>query len=574
MIASPVQCSLFVDDFAIYCTKSDAVTACKYLQEAIDKVSKWADERGFKFSPQKTTAVQFSRLRRVEQRPKLILKGSIIPYEDQVKFLGVTFDKKLTWGPHINELKIKVKKSLNILKVVSSFDWGADRKSLLKLYNSLCRSKLEYACQIYSSACKSRLKELDVIHNLGIRICTGAFRTSPVESIYVDAGELPLDLRREELGLRYIQRMKTNRSNPSFKVLANSNSERFDKPRASKPFQVRINEEVNDDTCKTQKIQKVSYPIYPPWLMPQIRTCPKMMTKKNKSEEECRAKFLDHDNCHHSNHVKVFTDGSKSTTGVGAAVLIEDTIYQSKLPSTASVYTAELTAISSALRLISEREENEYVIYTDSYSSIRAIQQFNPFHPILQKIQEWLFKLHIKYKKIHFCWIPSHVGIQQNETVDKAAKEASLAANIDFKHIPHTDMKKTISHYINSKWQEKWSSPSLINNKKYRKIRPSVGMWISSSNPSRRYEIILTRLRIGHTRITHGFLFEGGRPPECDHCQVQLTVEHILVDCRKYVNQRIRHHTHDKELHILLDDDMDVDNIMEFLKEIDLFYKI
>ena len=35
-------------------------------------------------------------------------------------------------------------------------------------------------------------------------IYSGAFRTSPVESLSVDTHQLPLDLRREELGLRYL----------------------------------------------------------------------------------------------------------------------------------------------------------------------------------------------------------------------------------------------------------------------------------------------------------------------------------------------------------------------------------
>ena len=209
-IHSPVNCSLFVDDLAIYCSSYDAVTACRYLQKAIDDINKWAEENGFKFSPQKTIAVRFTRSRRFEVIPTLKLKGNILPYEDKVKFLGVIFDKGLTWGPRIKMLKENVKKSLNILKVVSSFDWGADRKSLLRLYNSLCKSKIDYACQIYSSASKSNLKELDVVHNLGLRICTGAFRTSPVESIYIDANDVPLELRREELGLRYITRIKSS----------------------------------------------------------------------------------------------------------------------------------------------------------------------------------------------------------------------------------------------------------------------------------------------------------------------------------------------------------------------------
>ena len=574
-ISSPVKCSLFADDLAIFCTSYDALSACRHLQTAINSISKWADDHGFRFSPQKTVAVRFATSRKSEEIPVLKLKDNILPYEDQVKFLGVIFDKKLNWGPHIKNLKEEVRKSLNILKVVSSYDWGADRNCLLKLYNSLCKSKIDYACQIYSSACKTRLEELDPVHNLGLRLCTGAFRTSPKESLYVDSHELPLDLRREELGLRYMTRIKSAPQNPSFMILGSCNMNLFKNSQSSKPFDVRLNEQVEDTSLKRQKIAEVGYPNFPPWLFPKMNVCPKLLVKKNVTSEECKAKFLEHDHLNHSDHVKVFTDGSKSCNGVGCAVYIDSTTYQAKLSPMASVFTAELTAITEALALISERQEKEFVIYTDSYSSILALQHFNSFNPLVRKAQEWLFKLHSKFK-IYFCWIPSHVGILQNEEVDRAARHASSASelNITRSRIPHCDMKKPIRDYIWNKWQKKWMSPDLKNNRKYRKIRPCVNPWLSSSQSNRRTERNLCRLRIGHSRLTHSFRFERTSPPMCDHCQVQLTIEHILVDCTAFVEKRRIYHLDGKSLDILLGDDINVQDIMNFLKDINLYFKL
>ena len=147
-IPTGVQGSLFVDDFAIYCSASTAIEACRNIQIAINAAKEWADARGFRFSVQKTKAIRFTRKRKIEVVPTLFLKDSILPYEEEVKFLGVIFDKKLTFAPHINDLANRVKSSLNILKVVSHFDWGADRKTLLKLYTTLfeqtrlCKSNL------------------------------------------------------------------------------------------------------------------------------------------------------------------------------------------------------------------------------------------------------------------------------------------------------------------------------------------------------------------------------------------------------------------------------------------------
>ena len=92
-------------------------------------------------------------------------------------------------------------KALNILIVIGNTDWGADRKVMLRLYRYLVRSKLDYGCNVYGSARKSYLQMLDPIHNQGLRLCLGAFRTSTVESLYVDAHEPSLGARRTKLSL-------------------------------------------------------------------------------------------------------------------------------------------------------------------------------------------------------------------------------------------------------------------------------------------------------------------------------------------------------------------------------------
>ena len=97
-------------------------------------------------------------------------------------------------------------------------------KTCIKLYNAVCRTKLDYVCQIYSLACKTKLKEVDVVHNLGFRIGHVAYRTS-IESIYIESNQLPLDLRREALVLPYVQRLKSSPNNPAYKVLAYCDSE-------------------------------------------------------------------------------------------------------------------------------------------------------------------------------------------------------------------------------------------------------------------------------------------------------------------------------------------------------------
>ena len=111
------------------------------------------------------------------------------------KFLGLYFDSHLFWNLHIQQLKINTQKSMNILKVITGY---IIETSLLKLYNAICKSKIYYACQIYSFASKSTLCSLDVVHNQAFKAYTGAYKTSPIESMMVIFGERPLDYYRNQ----------------------------------------------------------------------------------------------------------------------------------------------------------------------------------------------------------------------------------------------------------------------------------------------------------------------------------------------------------------------------------------
>ena len=191
--------SLYVDDFCMCYRSKSMRTIEKHLQQCMNRIEDWALHNGFKFSKSKTQCVHFCQPRKVHDDPELYLYGSLIPVVEDFKFLGISFDRKLSFIPHIKYLKAKCLKALNLLKVLSHTNWGADRTVLLQLYRSLIRSKLDYGSIVYGSARKSYLMMLDTVHHQGLRLALGAFRTSPVESLYVEAEEPSLYLRRNLL---------------------------------------------------------------------------------------------------------------------------------------------------------------------------------------------------------------------------------------------------------------------------------------------------------------------------------------------------------------------------------------
>ena len=263
--------SLYVDDFCMCYRSKSMRTIERHLQQCINRIEDWALHNGFKFSKSKTQCVHFCQLRKVHDDPELYLYGSLIPVVEDFKFLGIIFDRKLSFIPHIKYLKAKCLKALNLLKVLSHTNWGADRTVLLQLYRSLIRSKLDYGSIVYGSARKSYLMMLDTVHHQGLRIALGAFRTSPVESLYVEAEEPSLYLRREKLALQYAIRLAANPSNPTFKVtfaphISQDLIDLYDsKPNAIRSFGLRIAPLLTSANIDKEQIETHSVSEIPSW---------------------------------------------------------------------------------------------------------------------------------------------------------------------------------------------------------------------------------------------------------------------------------------------------------------------
>ena len=124
-------------------------------------------------------------------------------------------------------------------------------------------------------------------------------------------------------------------------------------------------------------------------------------------------------------HYAIYTDGSKSPSGVGLAATSPSNTIQYSLPSNASVFTAELPAIYSALTIIKNMPPQKFIIYSDSRSAIEALKSYLPKNTLVQQIKYSIHELYEEGINVEICWIPAHVGVKGNEEADKAAKEAT-----------------------------------------------------------------------------------------------------------------------------------------------------
>ena len=208
----------------------------------------------------------------------------------------------------------------------------------------------------------------------------------------------------------------------------------------------------------------------------------------------------------HQNYVQIFTDGSKVDEKVAAAAVLSVTPNSHcscRLRDHCSTYTAELQAILLALKQAYQSQERKFIIFSDSLSALQALGKLKTDHPLLIQIQEFLHKMNADQKEIVFMWVPGHVGIQGNEAVDGAAKEAhDNKPTTDF--MPFSDLKPLTAKYVYQVWQKEWDETGLVFNK-FHEILPKLRDKLLSFCNTRKENTALNQLHIGHSYLTHSF---------------------------------------------------------------------
>ena len=518
-----VECSLYVDDFVIM-YKSPTIDAIqRKLQHTINRLEKWTLKNGFTISKNKTVAMHFCPDKKCMD-PVLKLDNDPIQFVKEAKFLGLIWDTKLTFEPHIKYLKARCQKSLNILKVLSRTEWGADRTTLLKLYRSLVRSKLDYGCLVYGSASKTALAKLDPVHNQGLRLSLGAFRL---------------------LALQYAIKLKANPGNPAYDVVFNPKYQNLyaNKDSATDSFGIYCKKLLKEAKIDVGEIAINSFPDIPIWDSEPV-TVDFTLSEFDKSStsstvfksrfNEVKQKYLDF--CH------IYTDGSKVETKVASAYVCPYGTRGYRLRDGCSIFTAEVEAINKALTYVKVSARKNFVIFSDSMSVLQAIESQESKNPLVNRVLQACQQILSNGKFITFCWLPSHRDIRGNEDADHAAKDALSKAQPENFELPCTDVFMKIQPFILSLWQKRWDKE--VGNKLHA-IMPQIDDKYYSGCKNRKDEVIINRLRIGHTRLTHSFRMENRpHPPLCDQCEGdhELTVKHILIECNFLKIIRRRHY--------------------------------
>lgn len=321
----------------------------------------------------------FFARKKIGAEVQLYLYEKVIKRVESFKFLGVWFDARLTWRVHIDSVVSKCKKVINVMRCLAGTEWGADRAALRTLYIGLIRSVLDYGYVAYGSASKSVLAKLDKIQAEALRICSGAFKTTSVPALQVEMGEMPLELRRQQIMMTYWANLQGHTNHPTSKAIEPC-WEHEKSPSKSFGWVLR-------ETARGMGLLERSFSpsvvlaAIPPWLLSQPHVDLKLLDYvRDESGGNCEI-VSSYIRRRYYSWLQIYTDGSKDpkTGRTAAAVVIPefDVINGNRLTNNISVFVCEIAAMVVALQWVEEVRPQRAVVLSDSpyESKIRQLQK-------------------------------------------------------------------------------------------------------------------------------------------------------------------------------------------------------
>jgi ribonuclease HI len=522
----------YADDIVIYATGPNIDVLQRNIQDAVIEVQNCLQNIGLNLAPTKTQMILFTRKYKIGQI-SINVGNHIIHLSDSVKYLGVIFDKRCSWRPHIDYTCRKARKGLNFMRAISSRNWGASPFVLTLLYKALVRSHLEYCCMCFAAAAKTYIIQLQRVQWASLRIILGTMKSSPTAAMEVMCGMVPLELRFQLLGSNFLTTTVMAYNHPLNEVIQKiinlGYKEGIFEVYATLPHR-------NLSTNRNFPCYYVNFDVF---IHGAITDCD-MQQKlkgipKNWSSAIAQQEFEKLIFEKYINTELIFTDGSKTEGKCGCAFYHEPECETSlRLPADTTIFTAEAFAITTALSHLSvKHQQGNFVICTDSLSVIKTLEQkkINTHtEKIIIDIKTTLTNLQNCGYRISFLWIPSHVGIQGNEKADELAKQALEAETIHDYRDRGSSATATRKAVI-EKWQVKWDT--IEEGRFYYSIQSTVQprAWYHGMIQKREFLVFVNRLLLNHHRLNSHLMRIGIGEGMC-HCGENFaTPDHIVWQC-------------------------------------------
>ena len=457
-------------------------------------------------------------------------------------------DHQLSLKPHVENLRKKAVKRLNLIKRLASSNWGSDKQTLRSLYLGYTRSILDHNIALQNICSKTTKQSLDRTQNHALRFICGGMRSSPTSACEVSANIQPLELRRQKAALDLYERAKRMEKNHPCRQVVDKWK---NVARLQQKSILHVVEELQSKHNlpeNRRKIERVRKEIAPntKFKSPTIKT--ELIGKASKKSDPnvLKTTALETIDSYPKDWAHVYTDGSafKATVNAGSGAIIyypDKTTEEIMNPCGAfcSNYAAEQQAIDSATTHLNHRFDSvpgsttNVVIFTDSLSALQTLESGRGTDRETTLLRQNLHHLMNQHSvDVVLQWIPGHSGIKGNDAADTLAKSGAALPQPDVP-VNYETAVQIIKSNIQEEWLNDWAR-NTTGRVMYRHMsKPNPKDQINKLQ--REEQSIIFLLRTGHIQLnSHLSRIKKDHPASCPLCSnPNETVEHLLFHCTK-----------------------------------------
>lgn len=572
-VPNTVKYSFYADDLVVYTACDNPVQGQNDMNTCLSIIGNLLkNQLKLEVNTAKSSVMLFAR--NSTFIPKIFYENTLLPFQNSERYLGLILDSELSWKPHIEGVVKRTELGLNILRSLAGLRWGSDPKVLKTLYITTIRSHFDYGCMYYSDADNHLLRKLDVIQNKALRIISGAMMSSPINSLEVEVGVVPLFIRRSYIIDRFSLQL-VSRDNVIVSIyLENFTSPNFNETPLSISSNLSssiayLNFQFQDSVFWSHNLPCFSHEFHS-----LIFHIPVNLTRFRTKFDFYE--FLDSK----KDFRRIYTDGSKTKHRTSFA-FYDANVKIGKVFECLkyfSIFSAEVLALIYALMYIKNSSLNckKFIILSDSMSALQALSSCKisaNFNYLIYVLRGLVYDLLINGINIEFCWVPGHSGILGNEIVDSIAKLTENVEFSDFK-VPYTDLYLFLKDIMLQRWMLSLASSRTVKGKWLAEIQPSPSTvaWFEKGDNylGREFITSICRLRIGHCKFpAHLNRLNLLNNSKCKYCSFEpCTLQHLFFDCQNFNLQRLLFISECKE--ILKTDDFPF-NMQDLLKNVNLY---
>ena len=221
-----IRINSYVDNIGIQTSSRSTYENCKILQNAAEKLVKWGQNNHIEFDMKKTELIHFDHANR-SLNESIKIKEFIIKPKEVVKWLGIWFDRKLSFKIHVENRIASASRMFYTIKRLANTEKGLSFQAMRKLYIACITSIANYEVSIWWKNQVFLLDKFKKLQNQALRRMLEAFKNSPITTMKIEAGILPVSIRFKKICKNYALRILKMQENHLIKLRISANSSFF-----------------------------------------------------------------------------------------------------------------------------------------------------------------------------------------------------------------------------------------------------------------------------------------------------------------------------------------------------------